>query len=181
MRFSHYRCLLSQIQAQINNYIKTLKITKKLLLASQKGIKSSKKAQNGNKKFLNFILTNIIKLEKLKECQNYRIEIMNEQYIINFNNIKIKMDIQKLIEIILDTASTQKIKQDIQIVQQVLNLSEQECEEKIIKLRGIGLKVYVLLPSPKIHYITNVLTVAKSHHMCIAKNAICQKNIKIML
>ncbi|CAD8119173.1 unnamed protein product [Paramecium sonneborni] len=59
------------------------------------------------------------------------------------------MDIQKLIETILDAAKTQQKKQDFQLVQQVLNLSQNECEETIIQLRGIGCKSVCSAPLPK--------------------------------
>ncbi|CAD8101827.1 unnamed protein product [Paramecium primaurelia] len=50
------------------------------------------------------------------------------------------MDIQKLIDVILNAAKQQDIKQDFELVQLVLNLTDSEFEEKILKLKGTGSK-----------------------------------------
>ncbi|CAK59657.1 unnamed protein product (macronuclear) [Paramecium tetraurelia] len=59
------------------------------------------------------------------------------------------MDIQKLIDLILNTANSQQKQQDFEIVQQVLNLTNQEFEDRIIKLKGTGCKSVCSAPLPK--------------------------------
>ncbi|CAD8215146.1 unnamed protein product [Paramecium octaurelia] len=59
------------------------------------------------------------------------------------------MDIQKLINLILNTANSQLGKQDFELVQQVLNLTNQEFEDKIIRFQGTGFRTVCSAHLPK--------------------------------
>ncbi|CAD8160133.1 unnamed protein product [Paramecium octaurelia] len=81
------------------------------------------------------------------------------------------MDIQKLINLILNTANSQSGKQDFELVQLVLNLTNQEFEDKLSDSKEQDLELFVLFLFLKMLCFTDVLIVAKSLLIYIAKNA----------